>query len=623
MALPLAPITNLNGSAIGVINNNSTKLVEEFGKTFYKDGSVNMDGPIDMDSNRIINLPRATTPSSPVTLEQFLAEKKGDTGAPGPTGPANSTYSTLALLKAADPTKLSFILSTTTGPKTYSYVAGNFVGKADDNLVVKLDSVDLGVGALVLQTAKAVSIQQSDSGAITQPLDSLLNRSRSAAQFGLKQSTNASQGSQTTPLQNALNAAGGYNVGLGGRLNIPWGLYYLGSGLTVGDYAFVKGEGPRATVLYNEQSPIGASAVTLGSNVQVGFTHIEDMGFRGYGVGIDVPGATDGLEFRRLHIYQCEYGIRFGNLLQTSILDSVEFDNCGIPILSPSFVGNRVTLNNCSFKNSRESCITLGGAEDFTLNGCRFEAGGVVNKSTLDFANVRVLTFNGGYMESTHQYAMRLVNSPGGVVAYNGFHWTGTGVKNADLSYEWLVDGTGTIVFRDCQATYPMRIPPNSKVEGICPGLIRSEWKGKDGRMAYRPASTTFDICKFTRPDAINDPTNFNNLSGVLSVSGLYSSADGGVFGTFNRRIPFNLNTQGSANVAYVAGAEIAVNTGSGANFAVTAVNASPTSITLRGDIPGILASGLAVYQIGFEIEWDQFATLGDGLRNNFSVEKQ
>ena len=100
MALPLAPITNLNGSAIGVINNNSAKLVDEFAKTFYKDGSVNMDGPIDMDSNRIINLPRATTPSSPVTLEQFLAEKKGDPGTPGSKGDPGGNVMSVGLFAA-------------------------------------------------------------------------------------------------------------------------------------------------------------------------------------------------------------------------------------------------------------------------------------------------------------------------------------------------------------------------------------------------------------------------------------------------------------------------------------------------------------------------------------------
>lgn len=67
----------------------------------------------------------------------------------GPTGPANSTYPTLAALKAADPTNLSYILTTQFGPIPYNYVVGNFTGEADDVMVVKLDAVPLTQGALV------------------------------------------------------------------------------------------------------------------------------------------------------------------------------------------------------------------------------------------------------------------------------------------------------------------------------------------------------------------------------------------------------------------------------------------------------------------------------------------
>jgi len=70
-------------------------------------------------------------------------------GAPGPTGPANSSYSTLALMKAADPSKLSYILTTPNGPATYTYVTGDFTGRVDDVNVVALNSVPITTGALV------------------------------------------------------------------------------------------------------------------------------------------------------------------------------------------------------------------------------------------------------------------------------------------------------------------------------------------------------------------------------------------------------------------------------------------------------------------------------------------
>lgn len=84
----------------------------------------------------------------------------------GETGPANSTYPDLAALKAADPTNLSFILTTTTGPITYAYVAGNFSGAADEVNVVKLNGTPLSTGALVRQSSRSLTYQQDGAGSV-------------------------------------------------------------------------------------------------------------------------------------------------------------------------------------------------------------------------------------------------------------------------------------------------------------------------------------------------------------------------------------------------------------------------------------------------------------------------
>lgn len=180
MALPLAPITNLNGSAIGVINNNSTKLVDEFGKTFYKDGSVNMDGPIDMDSNRIINLPRAVSPSSPVTLEQFLTEKKGDRGLPGLPGVGGNTFLTVESLKTATPVLYaSAVLSNPAGSDagyangTFTYQNGDFTGRTD---VIAVNTIPISVGAFVRPGANTIGYGKTN---ILLPLDKSLPRTLS------------------------------------------------------------------------------------------------------------------------------------------------------------------------------------------------------------------------------------------------------------------------------------------------------------------------------------------------------------------------------------------------------------------------------------------------------------
>lgn len=60
----------LNSSGRVTLNENTDKLANEFDKVLYADGSTPLKGNVDADSNRIINLPDAVTPSEPVTLRQ-------------------------------------------------------------------------------------------------------------------------------------------------------------------------------------------------------------------------------------------------------------------------------------------------------------------------------------------------------------------------------------------------------------------------------------------------------------------------------------------------------------------------------------------------------------------------
>jgi hypothetical protein len=67
----------------------------------------------------------------------------------GNTGPANSTYKTLADLKNAPVTNGTYSLLTAGGRTEYAYVPGDFTGLADDAFVVKLNSTAITVGALI------------------------------------------------------------------------------------------------------------------------------------------------------------------------------------------------------------------------------------------------------------------------------------------------------------------------------------------------------------------------------------------------------------------------------------------------------------------------------------------
>lgn len=100
----------------------------------------------------------------------------GRDGLDGNTGPANSTYTSLASLKAAPVTNASYIFappggtegSTTAG--TFLYQTAGAPYTADGVNIIKLDAVPLTTGALVRQGAQSVLFQNPAAGALPRSL---------------------------------------------------------------------------------------------------------------------------------------------------------------------------------------------------------------------------------------------------------------------------------------------------------------------------------------------------------------------------------------------------------------------------------------------------------------------
>ncbi len=107
----------------------------------------------------------------------------------GPTGPANSTYTTLAGLKAAAVSNASYIFAPPTGSDggaaagTFLYQTAGAPYTADGVNVIKLDAVPLATGALVRQNASGIAFQQPADGAVSQDAATKLAQSVSTADF--------------------------------------------------------------------------------------------------------------------------------------------------------------------------------------------------------------------------------------------------------------------------------------------------------------------------------------------------------------------------------------------------------------------------------------------------------
>lgn len=83
--LTLGDVTNFQneGSAASIINDNSVAIEEAMEKTLSRDGTTpnQMTSSLDMNGNKIMNLPDASTPQEPLTLSQYVATSGGIAGA--------------------------------------------------------------------------------------------------------------------------------------------------------------------------------------------------------------------------------------------------------------------------------------------------------------------------------------------------------------------------------------------------------------------------------------------------------------------------------------------------------------------------------------------------------------
>src|SRR6185503_14525782 len=96
--LTLSDLSNLQNevTAVTTINANNTTLETALEKTLSRDGTTpnQMGADLDMNSNRILNLPAATTSGEPVRYDEFLLGVPGPTGPTGPAGPPGAAGAT-------------------------------------------------------------------------------------------------------------------------------------------------------------------------------------------------------------------------------------------------------------------------------------------------------------------------------------------------------------------------------------------------------------------------------------------------------------------------------------------------------------------------------------------------
>lgn len=136
-------------------------------------------GSVEADDGKDVLRPYDKTPGQ---VGRWLRNVDGlATGPEGPTGPANSTYTTLAGLKAASVSNASYIFAPPSGSDggtaagTFLYQTAGAPYTADGVNVIRLDAVPLTTGALVRQGVSQVAFS-APSGGTDKSLDQDLRR---------------------------------------------------------------------------------------------------------------------------------------------------------------------------------------------------------------------------------------------------------------------------------------------------------------------------------------------------------------------------------------------------------------------------------------------------------------
>lgn len=230
----------------------------------------------------------------------FVVEPIGETFQ-GNTGPANSTYDTIAKIAASDITNGSAILAPSEGSgltgATYTWKAGDYTGRND---VIASTSVPISEGAWVLPDARSLVAQLNAPGSAILAQDDLNAERISILRFAGVDFTGVTE--STDGIQNAANWLS--SVG-GGVLEITRGNYKTTRPIDVPSNVSLVGQGPCSFL-----RPQSCNGLNILKSDGIGPRQISDFWIYGNGgdnfsaivADIAFPDRVTGLTISRMYV---------------------------------------------------------------------------------------------------------------------------------------------------------------------------------------------------------------------------------------------------------------------------------------------------------------------------------
>lgn len=354
---------------------------------------------------------------------------------------------------------------------------------------------------------------------------------------------------------------------------IPDGYYVITTSLKVPNFATISGESPNGTIINNQT----VAMTELGQIVNKDpgsfiFVNLRNITLRGgtRGINIITSGETAGCNFENVIMdLHTDFNAVFSRLLQTSTWTNCTFADAEYGLFVGAATSNANTFVGCGFLGNDRASVYLRSSEVNNFISCRFEAGGVQGRATIDVTDTRNLNLIGCYFEATSELAVTETGSSNSIWI-DGCHFTGA-VRAGQVGffpYQFVSDGIiqfgnnswGVVGSVGPAKMYSSGMNWNGQYDGAgvpAPQLgstavntlytaYSKQKKYITSKWVAAPVSLSRDLLRFRKPLVSGATTNIKALTGKLTIQ--YSGTTSGGFGQqFSREYLVFVGTSGFA----------------------------------------------------------------------------
>lgn len=449
------------------LNENNAAIEAAIENTLSRDGSSpnQMESQLDMNSNRVINLPVAVSNSEPITLGQFMSYS----GLDYDTVATNNVYLKETAVATANQTIFNLSMSYTPGANTLLvYVNGAQQILSLDYNETNSTRVTFTQGLIA---GDNVVFHLWQSATVTGSAPPYYARTAAEVVAGAtpvnyqypelhlyRYGTNTTPGTtdMTSAITTAINVAGQYSSLGGTTITLPSGIIAYNGVITLLSFTSLIGNG--GSYGGTKLIPLSASArlqPILGC--QLKNLWIYDGSTRAGGIGITIGSPTAFRNYITLENVKVE-GFETNIFFDNSYF--IELKNCevkggtyGITVqpTSGSSLGyvttisfDKVYIHNCTnygYKDASPLISTNNRWTNVVVEQC---ASGLTTVAQVDFGSNRATSWDGGYIESTTTVGTK----PIAIKAKNGY-FANLSIDGCEIAFD-LDDSSTFVTVENC-----------------------------------------------------------------------------------------------------------------------------------------------------------------------------